>query len=266
MACAIVRGLIARGFEPARLRASDPDPDSRKRLEDLGAQALSDNLELASQSDCLVLSIKPQMAAQVLPPLGRALAHSPLVLSIMAGIDLSRIGDLLGRSNLVAVRAMPNILALVGAAVTALYGRNLSASARQQAETVMQAVGRVVWLTKESDMDAVTAVSGSGPAYFLLLAEAMIEAGVALGLTREQARVLTLQTAYGSGKLMLESPLPPNRLRAQVTSAGGTTEAALDLLGEGGFNDLISAALAAARERSVVLGSSPTPVDGEGKV
>lgn len=255
MATALVKGLIADGHNPSLLSAGDPDSRQRTKIQALGVAALEDNALLVQQVDVLILAIKPQLAEQVLPALSSAVIQSqPLVLSIMAGIGIDQMKALLRQPKLSIVRAMPNTPALVGESVTALYGVGLSESHVQQTENIIRAIGLLTWLSKESMLDAVTALSGSGPAYFLLLMEAMIEAGVSLGLNQEQARILTLQTAYGSGKLALRTEQPPASLRNQVTSPGGTTEAALQVLIEGGFKDLVASAIRAAGQRSKELG------------
>ena len=256
MACALIKGLLDQGYNADFIYASDPDATGRARAESLGAIALADNATLISQAQCLVLAVKPQLAPQVLAPLAAAMQqHDRLVLSVMAGISVQQVRDLLQQQSLRIIRTMPNAPALVGAGATALYGVGLQSADKAIATAIMTAVGLAIWVDEEQQLDAVTALSGSGPAYFLLLMEAMVEAAVALGLTLGQARALTLQTAYGTALLQQNAEETPAMLRAKVTSPGGTTEAALQVLQSGQFSKLVAAAMTSARDRSVALGS-----------
>ena len=180
--------------------------------------------------------------------------HSPLVISVAAGVQVRNIRGWLG-ADAGIVRTMPNTPALVGEGATALFANaHVSDEGRRRAEAILRAVGITVWVADEGLLDAVTALSGSGPAYFFLLMELMERNGVALGLDRDTARALTLQTALGAARVALASGEAPGVLRERVTSAGGTTEQALGRLAEGDIERLFAAALRAARDRSVELG------------
>jgi pyrroline-5-carboxylate reductase len=201
-----------------------------------------------------VLAVKPQDMAEVVKGLAGAFAaRRRVAVSVAAGIRLANLADWLGGAPAV-VRAMPNRPALIGAGVTAaIAAPGVGTQEREAAAAVLSAVGPLVWLEEESQIDAVTAVSGSGPAYFFLLIEAMEEAGVSLGLPRETARLLAVQTAFGAGRMAAESGELPARLREQVTSKGGTTAAALAVFESADFHGIVQRAVAAAARRSAEL-------------
>lgn len=247
----LIKGMLDKGWDAALLSASARGCSQRTQLQALGVAVFADNADVVRSADCVVLAVRPQAVKTALVPLRAVFdEHNPLLLSIVAGANVQRIATLLDKPDMRIVRAMPNTPALVGAAATALYGHNAQASDKQCAEAIMAAVGLTLWLPIEQQLDAVTAVSGSGPAYFLLLMEAIIDAGVSLGLTYEQASALTLQTAYGTARLALSAADTPATLRAQVTSNGGTTEAALAVLNADKFSASIEHALQAARDRA----------------
>jgi pyrroline-5-carboxylate reductase len=252
MGSSLIGGLIADGVPPERLRGADADPAQCARVrERYGISAGTDNVAAASGAQVVVLAVKPQVAratiAGIAPVLGR---ERPVLLSIAAGIRLESLRAWIG-ADLPMVRAMPNTPALIRAGAAALYaGPGTSEEHRERAESILRAVGAVVWLEDEDLLDAVTALSGSGPAYFFRMMEALEDGAVALGLPRESARLLTLETALGAARMALESRLEPAALRRQVTSPGGTTESALKALDNGGFAPLLGEALAAARDRS----------------
>lgn len=253
MARSILGGLLAEGGAPERLWVADPAPDQLARLREAhpGLHTTGENAEAASAADVVVLAVKPQVMREVAVALAAPLqARRPLVVSIAAGIRSRDLDRWLG-GGLPIVRCMPNTPALVRSGASALYANSAtSPKQRQLAERIMRAVGLTLWLEDEALLDAVTAVSGSGPAYFFLVMEIMEQAGVELGLPREAARLLTLETAFGAAKLALESREDAATLRARVTSKGGTTEAALEVLEAGGLQGLFSRALAAAARRS----------------
>lgn len=256
MASSLIGGLIADGAPPDTLRASDPDEGRLRELRDrFGVHTATDNREAARHADTVVFAVKPQMMADVVREVASELAQSkPLVVSIAAGVREPDIRRWLGYEAPI-VRVMPNTPALVRSGASALYANaNVLPAQRSRAESVLRAVGVTVWLEDEGDMDAVTALSGSGPAYFFLLMELMEDAGRELGLPRDTARLLSLQTAMGAAKMALESADDPATLRARVTSPGGTTERAVQALLDGGLPGLVSGALRAARERSIELG------------
>ncbi len=252
LAASLAGGLIADGYPAAAIRVADPDPDRRERLAARWAvQVHEDNAAAARGAAVLVLAVKPQVVpvvARELGPLARA--QGSLVVSVAAGVRTRDLARWLG-FEAPLVRAMPNTPALVQSGASGLYATpGTSEAERERAESLLRAVGITVWVEDEDLMDAVTAVSGSGPAYFFLLMEALAEAGERLGLEAGQARLLALETAFGAAKMALEASEPPAALRARVTSPGGTTERALGVLEEGGFRELVSRAVAAARERA----------------
>ena len=252
MAGSLIAGLIADGTDPTRLRVADPDPEKlRAMTARFGVVTLADNPEAAAGADVVVLAVKPQVlkgVAEALAPMVRE--HRPLVVSVAAGIRETDLCRWLG-GDAAVVRAMPNTPALVGSGATALYANpRVSQTQRSLAESVLRAVGLTLWLDDEQLMDAVTAVSGSGPAYFFLVMEAMQEAARQLGLPAETARLLTLQTAFGAAKMALESTEEPGGLRQRVTSPGGTTEKALGVLEDGALRGLFLKAIEAAATRS----------------
>ena len=252
MARSLIGGLIADGCPAGRLRAADPAADQREQLERLfGIRTFADNGAAVEDADVWVLAIKPQVMREVATSLaGAAQAARPLVISIAAGIRSADLDRWLG-GDAAIVRCMPNTPALVQSGATALYATpKVDEDGRELAESILRAVGLTLWLDEEDLMDAVTALAGSGPAYFFLVMEALEAAGERLGLPAESARLLTLQTAFGAAKMALESEEGPEVLRARVTSPGGTTERALQVLEAGELRGLIQEALDAARDRA----------------
>jgi len=255
MAAALAGGLIADRYPPARIRIADPDPDKRARLAShLGVTCTADNLEAARGAAILVLAVKPQVITEVARALARVVRESrPLIISVAAGIRENDLSQWLG-GDCALVRTMPNTPAMIQTGATVLHaGPGVSRAQRDQAESILRSVGLTLWVEDEGQLDAVTALSGSGPAYFFLVMEALEEAGGHLGLAPETARLLTLQTALGAAKMALESREPPADLRRRVTSPGGTTERAVQTLEEADLRRLFRRALAAARDRSVEL-------------
>lgn len=255
MAGALIGGLLADGVSPDRLTATDP---SREKCEALraaaGIRTLQDNRAAAADADILVLAVKPQVLKDVALELAEQVRRArPLVISIAAGVRSGSLQAWLG-GDAPVVRTMPNTPAMIQAGASVLYATAaVSETQREQAESLMRAVGLTQWVEDEDLMDAVTALSGSGPAYYFLVMEAMEDAAKRLGLPPETARLLTLQTALGAARMALESSEPPSTLRARVTSPGGTTERAVAVLEDGGIRDLFQRALKAARDRSVEL-------------
>jgi pyrroline-5-carboxylate reductase len=251
MGGALIRGLIARGLAPERISVGEAVQARRLQLADeLGVRVSADNPEAASGADVVVLAVKPQDMAATTQHLAGVLARrKPLVLSIAAGIRAADIQNWCG-AGIPVVRAMPNRPALNNAGASALYaGSSVEPAQRKLAEDVLGAAGTTVWVPEESLLDVVTALSGSGPAYFFLLAELMTDAAVKLGLPRESARELAVQTLYGSGRMARDSDGDLARLRAEVTSKGGTTEAAVRSFDAANLRDIVAAALTAATER-----------------
>ncbi len=257
MTRSLVGGLLADGYPAERITVTEPEPDRRQALaDDLGVTVTGDNVDAAANAGTVVLAVKPQVIHEVAEQIGGSIADSgALVISIAAGVRIGDIERWLGGSPAV-VRTMPNTPALVQSGATALVANaRVTEGQRNEAESLLRAVGLTQWLEDERLMDAVTAVSGSGPAYFFLLMEALEEAAVEQGLEREAARLLTLETAIGAAKMALESSEPPARLRERVTSPGGTTEQALRVLEEGNMRELMGRAVTAAARRAQELGT-----------
>ncbi|HBJ74773.1 MAG TPA: pyrroline-5-carboxylate reductase [Syntrophaceae bacterium] len=252
MGRAILGGLLQGGHAAGHLCAADADEGTRTRVaREFGVATSASNEQAAADADVLVLAVKPQQLKDVARGLAAALAgRRPLVLSIAAGISTASLASWFGAGTPV-VRSMPNTPALIGRGTSALFANAATdAAGRSLAENIMRAVGAVHWLDDEALMDAVTALSGSGPAYLFRVIECLANAGEALGLAPALARRLALETAAGASELALGSSFDPATLRAQVTSKGGTTEQALRVLDEGGLCELFGSALTAARDRS----------------
>ena len=255
MATSLIAGLIADGYAPHDIRVSDPSPERRHALQaGFAVRASAENADALADADTLVLCVKPQMAASVCHGIAPILAETkPLVISVMAGVPESAIQRWFG-APLPVVRAMPNTPAMLQTGAIGLHASpEVDADGRNRAETILRAAGLTRWVADEAQIDAVTAISGSGPAYFFLMMEALEEAGIALGLDPEAARLLTIQTALGAAKMAMESDNPPARLREQVTSPGGTTERALAVFKEADLRGLVARAATAARDRAAEL-------------
>jgi len=253
MAGSLIGGLISGGCRPEQFRVSDPDPQQRERLwQRFGIQATDSNQQAVSGADVVVLAVKPQAAPEALAGLGSS-APDALFISVIAGIREEQLKRWLS-TGAVVIRAMPNTPALLGCGVSGLHAApSISAQQREIAENVMRSSGAVVWVEQEVLLDPVTAVSGSGPAYFFLLMEAMTRAGVELGLAPEAARLLTQETALGAARMALESDDDVADLRRRVTSPGGTTAAALAVLQARDVPGAIGEAVRAACERAAKL-------------
>lgn len=262
MARALIQGLLRQGRTAAQIRVGEPVSEARAALQrEFGVQVTADNHEAIAGAELVLLAVKPQMLRAVLESLRATLQHSrPLLLSIAAGVrhaDVERVCP-----GVPLVRAMPNRAALVGAGISALYAPpDLPTTLRALAADAMAAAGHCVWVQRESDLDIVTALSGSGPAYFFLLAEQMAAAARALGLEPATAELLARETLRGAGAL-LAGPETLAEQRTAVTSRGGTTAAALAVMEERGFNALVAAAVTAATRRGEQLAvqfSNPEP-------
>ncbi len=253
MGRALIGGLVRKGMSPQAIRVGEPIEAVRQGLQrDFGCVVSADNDASVRGADAIVIAVKPQEARRVVAALApRLRERHPLVVSIAAGIEIRSLESWCGE-GVPIVRAMPNRPALVGAGATGLYASGrVSAADRTLAEDIMGSVGVVVWLKGEKDLDTVTALSGSGPAYCFLLAELMMDAAVDLGLDPQAARVLAVETLHGAGVLAHSSSGDLARLRAEVTSKGGTTEAALQVLAaRPGMRDLVQRAVDAAAQRS----------------
>jgi pyrroline-5-carboxylate reductase len=253
MARSLIGGLIARGRAASDLIVADPAAAQLELLQSTyGVRIACDNADAAKQADVVILAVKPQELRTVTTGIRSALRSGALIVSVAAGIRASDIERWSGGAPV--VRCMPNRPALQGCGMTGLFATaGVSAAHRELAENILSAVGATLWLTEEQHMDTVTALSGSGPAYFFLLIEMLEDAGVQLGLPREISRKLAIETAYGSGLMAHEAAEIPAVLREQVTSKGGTTEAALKHLESRGVRPAFSEAIAAAARRSAEL-------------
>ena len=253
MARALIQGMVRQGMNAAQIRVGEPGSEARAALQrEFGVQVTPSNEQAIAGAGLVLLAVKPQLLRSVLEPLRAALQEArPLLLSIAAGVRLADLAQVCPGVPL--VRAMPNRAALVGAGITALFAPDdLAPPLRTLAAGAMAAAGRTVWVDRESDLDIVTALSGSGPAYFFLLAEQMASAARELGLAPASAELLARETLRGAGAL-LAGPETLAEQRAAVTSRGGTTAAALGVLEERGFGALVAAAVSAAARRSEQL-------------
>lgn len=252
MAQALIGGLLSRGLPTTRITVSDPVEQIRHVLEEKGIQTTTDNAEAIKNADIVVLAVKPQVLATVLQPL-KGLLSDKLVISIIAGAEIQTISDLIGGSQRI-VRVMPNTPALVQTGAHGIYAPEaVGMQDRELSSQILAATGLTIWVDNEAQIDAVTAVSGSGPAYFFYLMESMIRAGKNLGLDEKVATALTLQTALGAAQMAITSSNSPAELRKNVTSPNGTTQAALEVFDRAQISQNIQAALAAAQKRSQEL-------------
>jgi pyrroline-5-carboxylate reductase len=255
MASSLMNGLIASGYSSRQLWVSDINEDTLKSLAaNLDINVSSSNDEVIKHVDVVVFAVKPQVLEAVAKSAAALIRQKQsLVVSIAAGITQNSLSNWLGDDTAI-VRCMPNTPALVLTGATALHANNrVNAEQRDLAENIMRSVGIALWVDNEAELDAVTAVSGSGPAYYFLLMEAMEKTAVELGLNEATARLLVLQTALGAAKIALEASESPEQLRQRVTSPGGTTQQAIETFQQGGFTELVSKALHAARDRSIEM-------------
>ena len=251
MATALISGLANPPRAHIQIRVSDPSEDARKHLAStFNVDTFEDSVLAAAGADIVLLAVKPQTMEQVLKQLNGRIKGEQMVLSIAAGTTIERIRSGLGE-ELPVIRSMPNTPALVGHGITgAVASDNCSRAHRQQAQEILEAAGEVVWLEEEGLMDAVTAISGTGPAYYFLLAEVLAAAAREMGLPEETADRLASVTCFGAGAMLASSPGEASELRRRVTSPGGTTQAAMKVLQDGHFHELLSRAAAAAEKRS----------------
>lgn len=261
MAYSLIGGLTSTGVNGQKIWVSDPDSKKTTQLAaNFSVNISKDNIDLINMIDVVILAVKPQQLAMVCKHIAAQVTkNKPLVISIAAGVLSSNIEHWLNsdenmNNSLSLVRCMPNTPALVQSGATALYANQyVSDQQKTLAESILRSAGLTLWLDNEADMDAVTALSGSGPAYIFLILEALENAGVKLGLDQKIAHLLAIQTAFGASKMALESTDSPAILRQRVTSPGGTTEKAIGILQEGKLEGLIFKALKGAKERSIEL-------------
>jgi pyrroline-5-carboxylate reductase len=251
MGGALLEGWLRSGLDPANVAVVEPEPTPQiAALAGRGLKLSPDAGGLKSRVAAVVVAVKPQVAAEVMPKIAPMVGATTVVVSIMAGRTLQFLADALNRPCAL-VRAMPNLPAAIGRGITVAVARRADATQRKLAQLLLAAAGAVEWVEDEALMDAVTAVSGSGPAYVFLLAEALAQAAIASGLPAPLAQTLARETVAGAGELLHRSDVAAATLRQNVTSPGGTTAAALDLLmGQNGLAPLLERAVAAATKRS----------------
>lgn len=255
MGLSLIGGLINDQHPASHIIAADPSVEKLMQLEQrFHIKTTTDNIAAVKKANVVIFAVKPQYFATVAKELAPSIQeHHPLVISIAAGIRVHHLQKWLG-DHIAIVRSMPNTPALIGCGATALYANDyVNAEQRNLAESMLRAVGITIWLDKEALMDTVTALSGSGPAYFFLMMESLQTAAEEMGLPTETARLLTLQTALGSARIAMESDSNLTELRQQVTSKGGTTEKAVSVLEENNIRELFKKTLAAAKSRSEEL-------------
>ncbi|MDX1693532.1 MAG: pyrroline-5-carboxylate reductase [Ketobacteraceae bacterium] len=255
MATSLVGGLTAKGYDPLQITVTDVNEDALQQARRLyGVNTSRDNITAVQKADMVVLAVKPQVMEQVVSPLREVLnERKPLLISIAAGIPLARFAEWAG-SDIPTVRCMPNTPALVETGATGMFANEkVTDKQREMTRNVISAVGLALWVDNEDQIDAVTALSGSGPAYYFLVMESMIAAGVKLGLSEQVARQLTLQTALGSAQMAITSSSEPGELRRKVTSPGGTTERALEIMTAGQLPETFMKAIEGAYRRSKEL-------------
>ncbi len=255
MAEALIRGIIRRQLVVSEnIIAGEADPGRRQQIgEGLGISVTGDNREAISRAGIIILAVKPQALDQVLAEIAEEITPDQLLISILAGISTHRLEENL-KAGVPVIRVMPNTPALVGAGVSVISpGRQAGEDAIATARAILEAVGEV-WVMEEKMIDTVTAFSGSGPAYFFLFAEALIRGGEELGLPRREAERLATATLAGAGKLLKDSGRSAEELRRQVTSPGGTTEAAIAVFRQRGLEEIVKEAMTAACHRSKELG------------
>lgn len=255
MATSLMSGLIASGHSPQQIWVSDTAQSTLQAHRDrFNVNISASNATVVDEVDVVVLAVKPQILREVAVDIASAVRKkNALVVSIAAGISQASLSRWLG-DDVAIVRCMPNTPALVLSGATALHANaKVNDEQKDLAENILRAVGLALWVDNESQLDAVTAVSGSGPAYFFLLMEAMENAALEMGLNEHTARLLVQQTALGAAKIALESAESPAQLRERVTSPGGTTQRAIETFQSEGFSDLVGRALRAARDRSIEM-------------
>jgi len=258
MAQSLIGGLIEGGMKPQFIKVGEPDASRREKLmNNFEVTVLANNVAAINESDIVIFAVKPQLMEAAIVPVKKKLSEKKsLLISIAAGIPISSLELWTGGDHAI-VRAMPNTPALINSGITALFANSkILPEQRDQAGAIMRAVGKVVWIEDEALIDTVTAISGSGPAYFFCFMEALEQAAIDEGLDGETARLLVLETVLGAARLAIETTKSPSELRAQVTSPGGTTEAAMYVLEQAGTSELLKRAVTAARKRSADLAIS----------
>lgn len=256
MAYALISGLINNGFSAQNIKLSDTDAALLSlRADEFNLEVFTDNVKLAAQCEVIVFAVKPQVLSLVCKELQQHINHNPLIISIAAGVRATDINRWLGGDSAI-VRTMPNTPALLGKGATGMLANEVvSDKQKALAEQILSAVGSCLWVEDEKMLDAVTALSGSGPAYFFLLIESMAKAGVALGLDEASAEKLSIQTALGASMMASSSDDSAHQLRAKVTSKNGTTQAAIESFQDQDFEMIVAHAMRAAFDRSREMGT-----------
>lgn len=258
MARSLIGGLLKTGVAASSISVAEPRADAREALgREFGVACYADNRQAAADAEVLILAVKPQIMPAVHGELKDVLARQrPLLISIAAGVRIDQLERWFGHA-LAIVRCMPNTPALIGAGATGLFAnRRVSPEQRAQAQHILDAVGLTRWIEDESLMDTVTAISGSSPAYFFALVEALEDAAFAQGMSRETARALAAQACLGAGRMLTESGEEPGVLRQRVTSPNGTTQAALESFAADRFHEAVARAVAAATRRGGELAAA----------
>ncbi|RMH50868.1 MAG: pyrroline-5-carboxylate reductase [Zetaproteobacteria bacterium] len=251
MARALIAGLARGGHAMDRVLVIEPDGARAQALADeFGVRVKSRQVKGIGDCGLVVLAVKPQQMQSVVGSVAARLGDDATLLSIAAGIECGRIRHWLGDCRVALVRAMPNTPAQVGSGIAALYSEEEDGVHRARAEYLLAACGKTIWVENEAQLHAVTAISGSGPAYFFLLTELLQASGVAMGLPAESAALLAAHTALGAGRMLVETGADPASLRQQVTSPNGTTQAALDVMYDEGLPDIVRRAVQTAGRRS----------------
>lgn len=255
MAISLIKGLISNGYDKKHIIATDPKKEQRDAIsQTIGIVCFENNSEAILNTDIVILAVKPQVLSLVCKDIKTAINKiNPLVISIAAGIRSQDINKWLGGKTSV-VRCMPNTPSMIQAGATGLVASQLvSEEQKSEAENIMRAVGVSVWVDTDEDLDSVTALSGSGPAYYFLFMEAMQETAQKMGLSESSARLLSIQTAFGASKMALESPYDCATLRQKVTSPNGTTEKAIESFNKSQIKMVIETAMFAAKNRAITL-------------
>ncbi|OGT30067.1 MAG: pyrroline-5-carboxylate reductase [Gammaproteobacteria bacterium RIFCSPHIGHO2_12_FULL_35_23] len=258
IAYSLVSGLIKNHYPAEKIWVSNPSREKRDRFQQsFSVNIETSNIQAIAQAEVVIFCIKPQMVNKVLAEVAETLKNTKaLVISVMAGVRIATFIKWLGR-ELPLIRAMPNTPAVLGCGITGLYAEEkVSDEEKGIAENIMRSVGAILWLDQEEKMNAVTALAGSGPAYFFLMIEALQQAGLKIGLSVEEAKILVLQTALGAARMALESNKAAEVLRYEVTSPKGTTEQAINCLLQDNFKGLLEKAIMAANNRAKELADS----------
>ena len=251
MGYALIKGLINSGYPSENIKASDANEDLlQKRSKEFGINTYIDNAKLLKACDVVVLAVKPQVLTKVCTGLRDSIKPNHLVISIVAGIRVNDINRWLG-GEFALVRSMPNTPALMQQGITGMFANKLVSDEQKSiVSTILSTVGQCFWVKEEKLIDAITAISGSGPAYFFLLMQSMTQAAIALGLDKETASALSVQTAYGASTMAVESGEDPQALRQNVTSPNGTTQAAIESFQDQNFEGIVATASRAAYDRA----------------